>query len=60
MRQDVRDGLYHLGERIKRMNQVILAFPVWLVLGISGLFRRTETVDGWQDSEKNERWERMY
>ncbi|MFB6199728.1 MAG: hypothetical protein ABEJ83_02520 [Candidatus Nanohaloarchaea archaeon] len=55
-----RTTLHELGEKIKRMNQIILAFPAWLVLGISGFFRRGSDGEGWRESEKNERYDRMY
>ncbi|MFB6208057.1 MAG: hypothetical protein ABEJ69_01780 [Candidatus Nanohaloarchaea archaeon] len=43
------------------MNQVILAFPVWLVLGISGFFRSEEEEKGWKESkDKSDRYDRMY
>lgn len=59
-RTDLRRKLSRLGAAIRRMNQVVLSFPVWLVLGASALFQREERVDGWRESERNERWRRMY
>lgn len=58
---EIRETLSYIGEKIKRMNQVILAFPVWLVLGISGLFRTKEEEEGWKESkDKSDRYDRMY
>lgn len=45
---------------IKRMNQLVLVFPVWIVLGVSGLFRSERREDGWTESSGSERYERMY
>jgi len=42
-----------------RFNQLVLSFPIWIVLGVSGLFRN-QNESGWQKSEKNEEWGKMY
>lgn len=52
--------LHRLGSGIKRFNQLVLVFPVWLVLGVAGLFRRTRHGPGWQESERNENYGKMY
>lgn len=56
----MRERLARLGDAIKRMNRLVLAFPVWLLLGLAGLFRRTGRTEGWQEREENDRWGRMY
>lgn len=44
----------------KRINQLILVFPVWLVVGLFGAFQRFER-DGWIETEEDERdYRRMY
>lgn len=47
-------------EKIIRMNQVVLSFPVWLVVGLAGLFHRKERAEGWSKSEKNGNYRKMY
>lgn len=44
---------------IKRLNQIILVFPVWIVVGISGVFRSFDS-GYWCKSEKIENYEGMY
>lgn len=52
--------LHRTAQGIKRFNQLVLVLPVWLVLGISGWFRRSRHGQGWRESERNERWGKMY
>lgn len=51
-------------ERIKagivRMNHVILAFPLWLVLGVSGLIKRDRPSHGWQPFRESDDPEKLY
>lgn len=47
-------------EKIIRMNQVVLSFPVWLTVGVSGLFKRGKKSEGWSKSEKNSSYGKMY
>jgi hypothetical protein len=48
-----------LKEKIERMNQVVLGFPLWLVVGFSGVFKNLET-EGWQEKEDASEPEKMY
>lgn len=56
----MKEHLSTIAHAVKRFNQVVLVFPVWLVLGLSGLFKRSRHQSGWQDSEKDDRYEKMY
>lgn len=53
MIDDIKDGII-------RMNQVILTFPVWLVLGLSGLFHRDRRETGWSGPEDDGDPEKLY
>lgn len=55
----MRGKLRHLGNKIERMNQVILSFPLWLAVGLSGFFKSIKS-KGWKKSEKNENYGKMY
>ena len=56
----MRDKLSKLGKIFKRINQVILVLPLWLVLGASGILQSFSKSEGWEDSQKNDEHERMY
>lgn len=56
----VMEKVQVLGTKIRRMNQLILVFPVWLVLGLSDFFRLESAEEGWTESEKNTEWGKMY
>lgn len=43
----------------KRINQVILVFPVWIVVGLSGFFKTFDQV-GWLQSKDEENYGRMF
>lgn len=51
-------------ERIKagivRMNHIILAAPLWLVLGVSGLIKRDRPAHGWQPFRESDDPEKLY
>lgn len=49
-----------LGESIKKLNQIVLVFPVWMTLGLSGFFRSETSKEGWTESKKNTKWGNMY
>lgn len=45
----------------RRINQTILSFPVWVILGVSGeLRRKNKSQKGWKNSEKNTQFDKMY
>lgn len=56
----IPEKLQILGDKIKRMNQLVLVFPVWSVLGLSGFFKRKGSETGWSEREKNTEWGKMY
>jgi len=56
----MKDKIRELADYIIRMNQVILAFPVWLVLGFSGLLKTGSRSSGWEESEPHDRYEVRY
>lgn len=53
-------GLDRLKDRIIRMNHIILAAPLWLVLGVSGLIKRDRPSHGWQPFRESEDPEKLY
>jgi hypothetical protein len=59
MKRKIRNYLGKLKNLLKRFNQVFLSAPIWLVLGLSGMFRSFEK-EGWKESKKNENYEGMY
>lgn len=59
MKEELLQKTSGVRRAFRRFNQTVLSFPVWLVVGISGLFRQQEQ-EGWQKSEKNEDYEKMY
>ncbi len=52
--------LRRLGHGIKRLNQVLLTLPVWLVTGIAGITRSTRQAAGWTASDHDERYDKLY
>jgi len=42
------------------MNHVILAFPLWFVLGVSGRIKRDRPSAGWQPFRENDAPEKLY
>lgn len=44
---------------LKRLNQVILSFPIWIILGLSGLLLDGKN-DGWKKSKPKCRPDKMY
>lgn len=48
-----------LAKLFRRINQVVLVFPVWLVIGMSGFFRNYGE-QGWRESEDEENYGRMF
>lgn len=43
----------------KKINQIILGIPLWLIIGLSGI--TTSFNDGgWKKSEKNNNYRKMY
>lgn len=46
--------------KIKRINQIVLVLPLWLVLGISYLIKRNDSEKSWSRSQKNENYGTMY
>lgn len=60
MKRKAVEAVRRMREKIIRMNQVVLSFPVWFVVGISGLLRRKNKAEGWSKSEKNDSYGKMY
>lgn len=50
----------YIKRKLKRINQLLLVWPVWLVLGFSYLLSSHEKENGWIESTKNTNWEKMY
>lgn len=48
-----------LKQRIIVMNQRILSFPLWVVLGLSGVFRRGYE-HGWKEFRESDDPEKLY
>lgn len=55
----IKSTLSYIGDRIERMNQVVLSVPLWLIIGVFGCFRSFENV-GWIKSIENEDYGKMY
>jgi hypothetical protein len=60
MKRKALEVVRRMREKIIRMNQVVLSFPVWLTVGVSGLFKRGKKSEGWSKSEKNSSYGKMY
>lgn len=60
----VRMLLKSITERVarifKRFNQLVLVFPIWIILGFSGFFRTKTKKSGWIESSTNKKYEKMY
>lgn len=55
-----KQTLSSIGRTSRRLNQIILAFPIWIILQMSGIFKNSENNEGWIKSEENKRHEKMY
>lgn len=56
---NLKTALKQVGSKIERMNQVVLCFPLWVVVGLSG-FRRNLKSQFWVEEEQDRRPEKMY
>lgn len=55
----MRRFVKRVAKAFKRLNQLVLVFPVWLVVGISGFFRNFDQ-KGWVKSDKETDYRRMF
>lgn len=46
--------------KIKRFNQAVLTFPVWIVIGVAGMLRWKRPQTGWIVSDDEIDMEKMY
>ena len=56
---NLKTALKQVGSKIERINQVVLCFPLWVVVGVSG-FRRGLESQSWREEEQDRRPEKMY
>lgn len=55
----MKEKLNGLKKSLKTFNQRVICFPVWIILGVAGAFRSSES-SGWKSSKENDSYGKMY
>jgi len=60
MKGKIKNKISWMGHWFKRINQMLVVFPVWLAIGIPGALVKLPENGKWKKSEKNKKYTSMY